>query len=173
MRRPPGIVAGMWVGLVSTLARYGLAAVWLVSGWVKVSDPTQTVVAVRAYQILPTGWVRPFAAAFPVLELALGLVLLVGLATRFAALVSALGLVALVVAIASAWARGLSIDCGCFGGGGVVEGVDGRDYAIEIARDVGFLAMSMWLIVRPRTWFALGPGSRMSLSAATQPSMAE
>ncbi|MFX1758124.1 MauE/DoxX family redox-associated membrane protein [Rhodococcus sp. Q1] len=163
----------MWVGLVSTLARFGLAAVWLVSGWVKFSDPTQTVVAVRAYHILPTDWVRPFAAVFPVLELVLGLVLLVGLATRPAAFLSALGLVALVAAIASAWARGLSIDCGCFGGGGVVEGVDGRDYAIEIARDVGFLAMSMWLIVRPRTWFALGPGSRMSLSAATQPSMAE
>ncbi|WP_016933902.1 MauE/DoxX family redox-associated membrane protein [Rhodococcus sp. R1101] len=163
----------MWVGLVSTLARFGLAAVWLVSGWVKFSDPTQTVVAVRAYHILPTDWVRPFAAVFPVLELVLGLVLLVGLATRPAALLSALGLVALVAAIASAWARGLSIDCGCFGGGGVVEDIDGRDYAIEIARDVGFLAMSMWLIVRPRTWFALGPGSRMSLSAATQPSMAE
>lgn len=163
----------MWVGLVSTLARYGLAAVWLVSGWVKFSDPTQTVVAVRAYQIFPTDWVRPFAAVFPVLELALGSILLVGLATRSAALVSALGLVALVAAIASAWARGLSIDCGCFGGGGVVEGVDGRDYAIEIARDVGFLAMSIWLVVRPRTWFALGPGSRAALSAAPQPSMAE
>ena len=163
----------MWVRLVSTLARYGLSAVWLVSGWVKFSDPTQTVVAVRAYQILPADLVRPFAAVFPVLELVLGSMLLVGVATRPAAVLSALGLVALIAAIVSAWARGLSIDCGCFGGGGVVEGIDGRDYAIEIARDVGFLAMSVWLTVRPRTWFALARGSRASLSAAPQPTMAE
>ena len=163
----------MWVRLVSTLARYGLAAVWLVSGWVKFADPTQTVVAVRAYQILPGDWVRPFAAVFPVLELALGLILLLGLATRPAAVLSALGLVALIAAIVSAWARGLSIDCGCFGGGGVVEGIDSRDYAIEIARDIGFLAMSVWLVVRPRTWFALGPASRAPLSGGPQPSMAE
>ncbi|MEU5843381.1 MauE/DoxX family redox-associated membrane protein [Rhodococcus sp. NPDC047139] len=163
----------MWVRLVSTLARFGLAAVWLVSGWIKFADPTQTVVAVRAYQILPADLVRPFAAVFPVLELVLGLIILVGLATRPAAVLSALGLVALIAAIFSAWARGLSIDCGCFGGGGVVEGIDARDYAVELARDFGFLAMSVWLVVFPRTWFALGPGSRASLSAAPQPTMAE
>lgn len=163
----------MWRGVVSLFARVGLAAVWLVSGWVKFSDPTQTVVAVRAYRILPTEFVRPFAAVFPVLELVLGLLLLVGLAVRPAALVSALGLVALVAAIASAWSRGLSIDCGCFGGGGVVEGIDGGDYAREIARDLGFLAMSLWLVVHPRTPFALGPASRMRLSARPQSAMAE
>lgn len=160
----------MVIRIVGVVARFGLAAVWLISGWIKFSDPTQTVVAVRAYQLLPAELVRPVAAVFPVFELVLGLLLLLGLAVRSAAVVSAAALIVLIGAIASAWARGLSIDCGCFGGGGVAE-VDWRDYATEIARDVGFVALSVWLIVFPRTPGALGPRSRFS--AVPQPVMAE
>jgi hypothetical protein len=48
----------------------------------------------------------------------------------------------------------LTIDCGCFGGGGQVAAGQTR-YPQEIARDVGFLALAGWLIARPRTSFAL------------------
>ena len=44
-----------------------------------------------------------------------------------------------MVAIASAWARGLQIHCGCFGGGGPATGVDARDYLVELVRDAGLL----------------------------------
>lgn len=162
----------MWIRIVSLIARLGLAAVWLVSGWIKFSDPTQTIVAVRAYQLLPEVFVRPVAAGLPVLELVLGLLLLIGMAVRPVAAVSAAVLVTLIVAIVSAWSRGLSIDCGCFGGGGLAE-VDDWDYAREILRDLGFLALSAWLIVFPRSPAALGPRSRPASSAIAQPSMAE
>ena len=56
-------------------------------------------------------------------------------------------------------------------GGGVAD-VDSWDYAREILRDLGFLALSAWLIVFPRSPVALGPGSRAS-SATAQPAMAE
>ncbi|MEE2057612.1 MauE/DoxX family redox-associated membrane protein [Rhodococcus artemisiae] len=159
----------MWIRLVSAAARLGLAAVWLISGWIKFSDPTQTVVAVRAYQLLPNDLVRPVAAALPMVELVLGVLLLVGLAVRPAAMLSAVTLVILIGAIVSAWARGLSIDCGCFGGGGVAEGIDGGDYAREIARDVGFLALSVWLVIFPRAPLALGPRSRAALRTNSDP----
>nr|WP_206037734.1 MauE/DoxX family redox-associated membrane protein [Rhodococcus sp. HNM0569] len=142
------------------LARLGLAAVFLVSGWVKAVDPSQTVVAVRAYQLLPESLVRPVAVTLPVVELALGVLLVIGLGVRLVSVVSGLVLVVLIASIASAWARGLSIDCGCFGGGGEVADADPSDYAIEIARDVGFLALAAWLTVFPRSPFALGPRSR-------------
>ena len=58
----------------------------------------------------------------PVLEVVVGLCLVLGLLTRGAAVVSALLFVAFIVGIASAWARGLQIDCGCFGGGGTTAG---------------------------------------------------
>ncbi|WP_033290285.1 MauE/DoxX family redox-associated membrane protein [Amycolatopsis jejuensis] len=139
---------------IGTLARLGLAAVWLVSGGVKIADPGQTYIAVQAYDVLPQALVRPAATALPLLELALGLLLLAGLATRWVAGVSLLLLAVLIAGIAQSWARGLSIDCGCFGGGGRVAAGQ-TQYPQEILRDTGFALLALWLLVRPRTWASL------------------
>ncbi len=145
---------GRLLDVVGTLARLGLAAVWLVSGWLKAADPDQTYVAVRAYDVLPTAGVDVVAALLPWLELALGVLLLAGIGTRAVAILSAALLLVFVAGVAQAWVRGLSIDCGCFGGGGAVE--PGRTmYVQELLRDAGFLLMAGWLIARPRTLFAL------------------
>lgn len=132
------------------MARLGLAAVFLVSGALKVVDPTQTRVAVLAYEVMPPGLVGPVAIGLPLVELALGTLLLAGAFTRWTALASAVLLVVLMTGVVQAWVRGLSIDCGCFGGGGVVaEGA--TRYPQELARDVGLLLLALWLVVRPRT----------------------
>ena len=146
MRRPsPRVLDG-----ASILARLGLAAVWLVSGALKVVDPAQTWVAVRAYEVLPLGLVGPIAGALPLVELMLGTLLLVGVFTRWAALASVALLAVLMLAVVQAWVRGLSIDCGCFGGGGAVaEG--SASYPWDVAQDAGLLALALWLLVRPRT----------------------
>jgi len=140
--------------VVGTVARLGLAAVWLVSGGLKAADPTQTYVAVRAYDVLPIAAVDVVAAVLPWFELALGVSLLLGVATRLMAVLS-IGLLLLFIAgVAQAWVRGLSIDCGCFGGGGQVA-PGATSYGLEIARDVGFLAFAVWLAVRPRSYLAI------------------
>jgi uncharacterized membrane protein YphA (DoxX/SURF4 family) len=143
-----------WLDLVGTLARLGLAAVWLVSGGLKASDPDQTYVAVRAYQVLPKPAIEPVAAVLPWFEIALGVLLLVGVGTRAVAVISAIVLLMFMAGVAQAWARGLSIDCGCFGGGGAVES-DQTSYGSELLRDTGFLALAAWLIARPATWLSL------------------
>ncbi|RJQ89255.1 MauE/DoxX family redox-associated membrane protein [Amycolatopsis panacis] len=139
---------------IGTLARLGLAAVWLVSGGLKITDPGQTYLAVQAYDVLPHALVRPVATALPLLELVLGLLLLVGLATRWVAGATLVLLAVLIAGIAQSWARGLSIDCGCFGGGGQVA-TGQTAYPQEILRDVGFAVLAVWLLVRPRTWLSL------------------
>jgi uncharacterized membrane protein YphA (DoxX/SURF4 family) len=136
--------------VIGTLARLGLAAVFLVSGVLKAVDPDATYVAVRAYDVLPKPAVALVAAVLPWLEIVLGLVLLAGVATRVAAAVGAALLLVFVAGVTQAWARGLSIDCGCFGGGGAVD-PDRTTYGTELLRDAGFLVMAGWLIVRPRT----------------------
>jgi len=156
------VAATRWLSL---LARLGLAAVWLISGWLKAVDPLQTVVAVRAYQLLPEAVVTPFANVLPFAEIGLGL-LLAGVGVRSTALVSALVLGVFVVGVASAWARGLSIDCGCFGGGGAAK-VGAGDYLRELARDVGFLLLAVWLVLRPESPGALGAGSRWERRVAS------
>jgi uncharacterized membrane protein YphA (DoxX/SURF4 family) len=140
--------------VVGTLARFGLAAVWLVSGLLKAADPDQTYVAVRAYDVLPEPGVEVVAALLPWVELALGVLLLVGVGTRLVAALSAVLLVVFVAGVTQAWARGLSIDCGCFGGGGAVEPGQ-TTYVQELLRDAGFLLMAGWLIARPHTLVAL------------------
>ncbi len=140
--------------VVGMLVRLGLAAIWLVSGPVKIADPIQTGVAVDAYDVLSVDVVPVVAAVLPVFELALGALLLVGVGTRVAAVVSALLLLAFLAGLGQAWARGLAIDCGCFGGGGAVA--PGQEaYGTELVRDLGFLALAGWLVIRPRTPFAL------------------
>ena len=63
-------------------------------------------------------------------------------------------MVAFIAAVASAAARGLSIDCGCFGGGGQVA--PGQTaYGAEILRDVGLLLAALWLAWQPRSRYAL------------------
>ncbi|MGH3869111.1 MAG: MauE/DoxX family redox-associated membrane protein, partial [Pseudonocardiaceae bacterium] len=135
---------------IGAVARLGLAAVFLVSGAIKVLDPGQTRAAVRAYELLPSGLVGPVAAGLPLVELTLGTLLLVGAFTRWVALASGVLLLVLMTAVAQAWARGLSIDCGCFGGGGTLARGSTR-YPQELARDAGMVLLGLWLLVRPRT----------------------
>ena len=140
--------------VVGTLARFGLAAVWLVSGVLKAIDPDQTYVAVRAYDVLPVGAVEVVAALLPWVEIALGALLLLGVGTRVVAALSAVLLLVFIAGVTQAWARGLSIDCGCFGGGGPVDPGE-TAYLPELLRDIGFLLLAGWLLVRPRSLLAL------------------
>lgn len=152
---------------VSTLVRLLLAGVFLTAGAMKAMDPRASVNAVRAYQLLPAsaetvvGWGLPFA------EIALGLLLVIGVFTRLLAMVSALVLTAFLVAVVSASARGLSIDCGCFGGGGTVARGQ-SDYTTEILRDSLLLLAALWLVWQPRSRLALDtePSGRRELEEA-------
>ena len=140
---------------ISFAARLALAFVWAWAGLAKIADPDAATRAVRAYDLFPEALVKPIAWGLPFVELALALLLLVGLATRPAAWVSAVLFVAFIAMIGSAWARGLSIDCGCFGGGGVTNRFDASRYAEEIVRDVVLLGLALFLALGPRSALAL------------------
>jgi len=144
-----------WVGV---LARLVVGGVWLVAGLLKIPDPTENVRAVRNYRLLPEAVVPFIGHTLPVLEIIVGACLLAGLLVRANALMSGVLLLAFIVGIAAAWARGLSIECGCFGGGGGTVQDPRAAYAWEIARDIGLLAASAWLVYRPRSPWALDNG---------------
>ena len=150
---PPGRwpTAQPWVTLVLRLA---LAGILLWAGGAKIGDLPASVRAVRAFDLLPESLDRLVGYGLPMLEIVVGLLLLVGLLTRYAAVLSALLMAAFVVGIASAWARGLSIDCGCFGGGGQTE-PDLTQYPVEIVRDLAILAGALVVARWPRSRFAL------------------
>lgn len=140
--------------LVGLLARLVLGGVVLVAGLLKVAEPAQSALAVRAYQLLPYDVAGYVGYALPVLEIVVGVLLLAGLFTRTAAVVGALLMVAFEIGIIAAWARGLSIDCGCFGGGGTIANAQ-THYVQEVLRDAGLFACGAFLAVRPHTAFGL------------------
>jgi uncharacterized membrane protein YphA (DoxX/SURF4 family) len=93
-----------WVGL---LARLVLGVVLIVAGALKVGQLETSARAVRAYQLLPYDLAGYVGYGLPVLELAIGVLLVLGLFTRVAAVVGGQLMHAVVIGIPSAWARGL------------------------------------------------------------------
>ena len=166
-RRSALAAAAPWV---ATVARLGLGAVFVVAGILKLPDPAAAVRAVRAYRLLPEAMVSSVAFGMPIVEIAVGLLLVLGVFVRTAAIATAVLLIVYVAAISSAWVRGLQIDCGCFSKGGAVAAGE-TAYPAEIARDVGLLIVALALARWPRSRFALetvlaGPAIQKELSRA-------
>ncbi|NMH92991.1 DoxX family membrane protein [Pseudonocardia bannensis] len=147
--------SGEWVPWASTLVRLVLGVVWIVAGALKVGDLDESVRAVRAYRLLPEIGAQMIGAGLPLAEITLGVLLLVGLGVRVAAIVSVLLMAAFVVGIASAWIRGLRIDCGCFGTGGELAAGESPTYGFELARDAALLVLAVLLARWPSSRFSL------------------
>lgn len=140
--------------LVGLLARLILGVVLIVAGADKVTNPALSAQAVRAYQIISYDLAAYVGYGLPVVEILIGLLLVAGLFTRVSAVVGGLLMLAFIIGISSAWARGLALDCGCFGGGGTIAASQ-TQYPWEILRDTGLAACAVWLVVRPSTSYSL------------------
>lgn len=135
--------------LLNLACRVLPAALLLWAGLAKAFARQESILAVDAYDVLPRALVTPVATVLPWAEIGVGLLLLAGLFVRFAGAATA-GLAAVFIAgMLQAKARGLAIDCGCFGGGGPGEGVSWWD----IVRDIPILAAGLYLAIRPRGRF--------------------
>jgi uncharacterized membrane protein YphA (DoxX/SURF4 family) len=144
-------VAQPWLTL---LARLILGAVLLVAGALKVPNLPKSAMAVRAYEMLPIPIANFLGYTLPWIEIGLGLLLIVGVTVKISGALGALTMLAFIIAIAQAWARGLSIDCGCFGGGGTIDPEDTK-YLSEIIRDIGLMGLGIFLYLYPKGRFAI------------------
>jgi uncharacterized membrane protein YphA (DoxX/SURF4 family) len=95
--------------------RLAAALVWIIAGAAKVPQIESFRELVGRYGILPPVLAAPFAYVLPFLEIGLGLYLAAGLFVRGSALVGTLLFAAFLAAQVQAWARGIALDCGCFG----------------------------------------------------------
>lgn len=89
-------------------------AVFLYASADKILHPRLFADAVAAYAILPDTWVPFVAVTLPWIEAACGIALVAGVLVDAAALATGVMLLVFIGGIASAMARGLEIDCGCF-----------------------------------------------------------
>ena len=144
-------VAQPWLTL---LARLILGGVLFAAGALKIGSLQKSAMAVRAYEILPVSLANFLGYTLPWIEIGVGLLLIAGVAVRISGLIGAFTMLAFIIAIAQAWARGLSIDCGCFGGGGAIDPEDTK-YLSEIIRDIGLLILGIFLYFYPKGRFSV------------------
>jgi putative oxidoreductase len=121
--------------------RISLGAIFCYAALLKIADPVAFAGSVAAYQILPYFASYLTAAVLPFVELSCGLLLICGYRVKGSALIIAVMNLVFMVALVSAIARGLDIDCGCFKQGG-----SKTSPWIALARDVVFLAMTFFVL---------------------------
>ncbi len=133
-----------WSPRFALLARLVLAGVFLWAGAQKARHPQLFALDLEAYRLLPATVILPIAYYLPWLEIATGISLLVPGLRRAALGLAILLLLIFTLMLSIAWLRGLSINCGCFGAGGG----DSTDFALAVGRNVGLIAMAVWLGIR-------------------------
>jgi uncharacterized membrane protein YphA (DoxX/SURF4 family) len=106
----PGPVA--WLGFA---VRIGASAVWIAAGAAKIPRIESFQVLVQRYGMLPDALAGPFGFILPFLEIGIGLYLAAGFLIRGTALAGTILFAMFLTAQISAFARGLQLDCGCFG----------------------------------------------------------
>lgn len=131
-----------WLG---TVVRLFLGAVWIWAALSKLGSPRTFTQAVRAYDVTPEWLSKAIGYGLPVLELCIGILLVLGIATRIAAIASAVLFVFFLIGIIEVAVRGIQLECGCFGGGGLTNGA--TNYTWDILRDIGLLILAAFLSV--------------------------
>jgi uncharacterized membrane protein YphA (DoxX/SURF4 family) len=95
-----------------------LGVVFAYAAYTKLRDPWMIfAMSIDSYKLLPDWGVTFLARTLPWFELLLGLVLISGFALRWTSIAGASLLGVFFVIMAISYARGLQIDCGCFGPG--------------------------------------------------------
>ena len=107
--------------------------------------------------MLPVALANILGYSLPWIEIGVALLLILGVSVKKISLVSVVLMVMFIIAVGQAWARGLPINCGCFGNGGITT--DGKVHALtyftEIARDLGLLILAIYAYRFPQGKFGL------------------
>ncbi len=127
---------------ISVTARAVLAVTFIWASIHKIADPSDFALQIATYQILPLGLINLQAIVLPWLEIITGLLLVVGLSTRPAALLTCGMNVMFIAAIAIALSNDLQLQCGCFASSQAGDQMD----AGLLFRDVLLLLAGAFLV---------------------------
>ncbi len=121
------------------VGRLALAAVFLWAAYTKLRDPWMVfAMEIDAMQVVPSAMVEPVARTMPWVELALGVLLVIGVQTRYVAAVATALLLGFFTMLVFLYLKGFQGDCGCFGPG---ERLGPK----TLARDFVLVALSGWV----------------------------
>lgn len=100
------------------LGRLVLGAVFVYAAYTKLRQPWSLfALSIDSYRLLPAWAVIVVARTLPWVELALGLLLILGYQLRYVAAAASAILLVFFGVMLRAYSKGMGIDCGCFGVG--------------------------------------------------------
>jgi uncharacterized membrane protein YphA (DoxX/SURF4 family) len=132
------------------VSRAVVGGVFLLTGILKALDVPSFEHSIQAYQMVPAVLVPVMANGLPWLEIVVGAYVLAGLYRRWSALVVGALLVIFMIAMGQALARGLTLQCGCFG-----AALGGAALREEV--NIGsILRDGVWLLLAAHLYFVSG-----------------
>jgi putative oxidoreductase len=117
--------------------------VFVYAAVLKLKDPGRFLIDIRSFDMLPDPFAAWLALTLPWIELLCGLAVITGVLRKGGVLILNLALIGFFAAISIAKARGLDIQCGCFGGA-----ESSSNYTQLFIRDgllLGLGLLLMWL----------------------------
>ena len=104
--------------IAALVLRFALGIIFVYAAWTKLSQPWELfAMSIDSYQLLPLKWVELVARTLPWFEAVVGVLLIAGVFLRSASVATALLLGMFFTLMVRAYAKGMQINCGCFGTG--------------------------------------------------------
>jgi hypothetical protein len=143
--------------------RVGIAALFLYAGYEKVREPwLQFAISVDSFKVVPESWLKPIAQILPWFEIFLGVWLLLPRVVARYATVIATGMLTFFLSIGiRAYAKGLTVDCGCFGAGhsGAIDATWFAEHGAMVALALAVMLFEFWPARKANVGFARGLGN--------------
>ncbi len=117
-----GIASSRAVKIFMLASRLVLGAVFVYAAYIKLRDPWQLfAMSIDSYQVLPLSMAETAARVIPWFELVIGLMLIAGIWLRVSGTIVSLMLLTFFTLMVRAYAKGMQINCGCFGPGEAIS----------------------------------------------------
>ena len=127
-----------------------LAFVFIYAAILKIAEPGDFSQAIANYKILPDISINILGIILPWIEISAGILLLFGVSVKENSVIISGMLLVFIIAIGISLARGLNIDCGCFGT------ADGDQIGlIKLLQNIGLLAIGILLIIYNSTFLSM------------------
>lgn len=136
--------------LILMLARIGLGVTLVLAGISKATGRLKFEQSLYNFGLVPVAAVRPMSFVIPATELTLGVILIIGLFARWAAIAAGFLIAAFSVGIVLNLVENRRVECGCFGGFG-----DGPISGWTLLRNSGLVVVAILISIWGAGAFAL------------------
>lgn len=136
-------------GILTTIARLIVGYIFLSYGIGKIANPTLFVTEISNYDLVPNFTLNMIAIVLPWIETICGILLITGVKVKANSIITASMMFVFVVAVITAIARGLDINCGCSSTNPQKVGYP------KLLENMLLLGLSIFNIYFPKSWLSL------------------